>query len=146
MTPMTAMTATPCRHAAPPPLPAEADAAPAAVKKRRCGGCQAMAASPARAMMVVMAIATALATVVALGQLAQGGSGETAGETLFVVAAFNLVFTALFAPLVALFTLRRGFFKAIGSFFGTIFTGIGMTLCLLFSSVVILFALAAVFG
>ncbi|MFI4917439.1 MAG: hypothetical protein ACIAS6_13155 [Phycisphaerales bacterium JB060] len=144
---MTAMNATPCRHAA-PPLPADTDA-PAKVApraKRRCGGCQAVAASPARAMMVVMAIATALATVVAIGQLAEGGSGETAGETLFVVAAFNLVFTALFAPLVALFTLRRGFFRAIGSFFGTIFTGIGLTLCLLFSSVAILYALAAVFG
>ncbi len=133
-----------CCHAAPPPLPAEAEQAPGGSKRR--GRCQAMTASPGRAMMVVMTLATALATVVALGQLADGGSGEQAGETLFIVSAFNLVFTALFAPLVAIFTLRSGFCRAIGSFFSTIFTGIALTLGLLFMSVTILFGLSAVFG
>ncbi|MEQ8317529.1 MAG: hypothetical protein RIE77_03050 [Phycisphaerales bacterium] len=136
-----------CCHAAPPPLPAEAAQTtdvPRDAKRR--GRCQAMTASPGRAMMIVMTLATALATVVAIGQLAEGGSGEQAGETLFVVSAFNLVFTALFAPLVAIFTLRAGFCRAIRAFFGTIFTGIGLTLGLLFMSVVILFGLAAIFG
>lgn len=133
-----------CCHAAPPPLPAEAGDAPREAKRR--GRCEAMTASPGRAMMVVMTLATALATVVAIGQLADGGSGEQAGETLFVVSAFNLVFTALFAPLVAIFTLRTGFCRAIRSFFCTIFTGIGLTLGLLFMSVIILFGLTALFG
>lgn len=138
MTPIT------CRHAAPPPLPAQAGVAPPKATPR-CG-CQSVAASPGRAMVVVMTLATALATVVAIGQLAEGGPGKQAGETLFIVAAFNLVFTALFAPLVAIFTLRRGFCKAVGTFFGTVFTGIALTLGLLFMSVAGLYGLVAVFG
>lgn len=101
-------------------------------------------ASPTRGLVAVMGIATTLALVLALLQLADGQSGNQAANTLFVAAGFNLLFAALYAPLLALFTLRRGVFKAVGAFFVAIGAGVAYTLCLLFASVVVFVALASV--
>lgn len=118
------------------------------VPRRRCGGraCSKLAASPTRGMAIIMSLAATLAIVVSLLQLADGQSGREAATTLYVAAGFNLLFAALYAPLIALFTLRRGFFKAVGALFATIGMGLAYTLGLLFVSAVVLVALSSVLG
>ena len=125
------------------------DARPA--RRRCCGraaskGASKLAASPTRGMAIIMSLAATLALTLAMLQLADGQRGETAANTLFVAGGFNLLFTALYAPLIALFTLRTGFFKAVGALFTTIGTGLAYTLGLLFISAILLVGLSSVFG
>lgn len=101
-------------------------------------------ASPTRGLALVMGIATTLALVLALLQLADGQSGKQAANTLFAAAGFNVLFTAFYAPLLSIFTLRRGVCKAVGAFFVAIGAGVAYTLGLLFTSVVVFVALASV--
>lgn len=146
--------------AAPPPMPAAmtADAAnhgePSA---KRCGRgracakagarkCAKLASSPTRGLVVVMVGATIIATFLAVVQLSQGAPGRMAGNTLFAAAGFNLLFTAMYAPLLALFTIRSGLCRSVGTFFATIFKGLAFTLSLLFISVALIVGLGIVFG
>ncbi len=137
----------PCIAAPPLTAPATIESTPAPAR-RRCvsKSCSKLATSPSRGLAIITSVATTLALILAMLQLADGQPGRDAGNTLFLAAAFNLLFTALYAPLVALFTLRSGFFKAIGALFTTIATGLAYTLGLLFISVVLLVALSNVFG
>lgn len=104
------------------------------------------AASPTRGMAIVMGIASVLALTLAMLQLAEGQTGKTAAQTLYIAAGFNVLFTLLYAPLMAVFTLRTGFFKAIGTLVSTFVSGLAYTLGLLFVSAVVLVGLASVFG
>lgn len=105
-----------------------------------------LAAHPTRGMAVAMGIASALALTVALLQLADGQTGKMAAQTLYVASGFNVLFTLLYAPLIAVFTLRAGFFRAIGALVCTLLSGLAYTLGLLFVSAVVLVGLASVFG
>jgi hypothetical protein len=143
--------------AAAPPLPIshaacaprehhrDQDAPPA---RRRCGrgACSTLASSPTRGMAIIMSLAATAALAIGMLQLADGQPGERAATTLYLAAGFNLLFTALYAPLIALFTLRAGFFKAVGALLTTIAMGLAYTLGLLFISAVLLVALSSVFG
>lgn len=148
------MTAMPI--AAPPPMPAAMPAEPEPSTKR-CGRgracaktgakrCTKLAASPTRGLVVVMVGATVFATILAMVQLSQGTPGRVAANTLFAAAGFNLLFTAMYAPLLGLFTLRSGLCRAIGTFFATIGKGAAFTLSLLFVSVAVLVGLGIVLG
>lgn len=101
-------------------------------------------ASPTRGLALVTGIAATLALVLALLQLADGQGGTAAANTLFAAAGFNVLFTAFYAPLLSIFTLRRGVCKAVGAFFVAIGAGVAYTLGLLFASVLVVVALAAV--
>jgi len=105
-----------------------------------------LAGNSARGMAIVMSIASTLALTLAMLQLADGQAGKAAAQTLYLAAGFNVLFTLLYTPLVALFTLRAGFWRAVRALFGTFFTGLAYTLGLLFVSVVLLVALSSVFG
>ncbi|MEQ8845366.1 MAG: hypothetical protein RIB58_10985 [Phycisphaerales bacterium] len=135
-------------------------AKPAPARRRRCGraapgqvakkqpahAAQKLATRPHRGMAIVMGAAATLSLVVAMLQLADGQAGQTAAETLYLAAGFNVLFTLLYAPLLALLTLRTGFFKALGALVCTFFTGLAATLGLLFISAVLLVALSSVFA
>ena len=146
--------------AAPPPvpslLPAEA-ADHSEPTTKRCGRgrqcaragakkCAKLASSPTRGLVIVMVGATILATLLAVVQLSQGAPGRMAGNTLFAAAGFNLLFTAMYAPLLALFTIRSGLCRSVGTFFSTLFKGVAFTLSLLFISVALLVGLGIVLG
>jgi hypothetical protein len=142
--------------AAPPPMPAAMNAH-AEPSTRRCGRgracakagakkCTKFASSPTRGLVVVMVGATLIATFLAVVQLSQGTPGRMAANTLFAAAGFNLLFTAMYAPLLGLFTLRSGVCKAVGAFFTTIGKGVAFTLSLLFVSVAALVGLGIVLG
>lgn len=145
--------------AAPPPMPAAMTAHDhqGEPKTNRCGRgrscakagakkCAKLASSTTRGLVIVMVGATIIATILAVVQLSQGAPGRMAGNTLFAAAGFNLLFTAMYAPLLALFTIRSGLCRSVGTFFGTIFKGLAFTLSLLFISVAVLVGLGAVFG
>ncbi|UYV12999.1 MAG: hypothetical protein NCW75_01630 [Phycisphaera sp.] len=146
--------------AAPPPMPSVLSAEAADhgdSTAKRCGRgracakagarkCTKMASSPTRGLVVVMVGATVIATILAVIQLSQGAPGRMAGNTLFAAAGFNLLFTAMYAPLLALFTIRSGVCRSVGTFFSTIFKGLAFTLSLLFISVAVLVGLGVVFG
>jgi|GEM_PF-4401235 len=108
--------------------------------------CAKLASSPTRGLVIVMVGATLLATLLAVVQLAQGAPGRMAGNTLFAATGFNLLFTAMYAPLLALFTVRSGFCRAVGTLFSTLFKGLAFTLSLLFISVAVLVGLGIVLG
>ncbi len=146
--------------AAPPPMPAAmtADAADhGEPRASRCGKgracakagakhCAKLATSPTRGLVIVMVGATIIATILAVVQLSQGAPGRMAGNTLFAAAGFNLLFTAMYAPLLGLFTLRSGVCRAVGTFLSTIGRGLAYTLSLLFVSVAVLVGLGVVLG
>lgn len=140
----------PCLTA--PPLPvhhaSHADKRDAKPARRRCGAKTAstLANSPSRGLAIITSLAATLALTVAMLQLAGGHSGTTAAQTLYLAAGFNILFTTLYAPLLALFTLRTGFLKAIGALVATLATGLAYALGLLFISTVLLVAMAGIFG
>lgn len=146
--------------AAPPPMPSVLSAEAADhgdSTPKRCGRgrtcakagakrCAKLASSPTRGLVIVMVGATIIATILAIVQLSQGAPGRMAANTLYAAAGFNLLFTAMYAPLLALFTIRSGLCRSVGTFFGTIFKGLAFTLSLLFISVAVLVGLGVVFG
>ncbi|MEO1279099.1 MAG: hypothetical protein AAFV77_09100 [Planctomycetota bacterium] len=135
----------------PAPFPA-----PAPARRRRCGrtaskkACTKLAASPTRGMAIVMSMATVLAMTIAMLQLVDGsgsgGAGKTAAQTLYLAAGFNVLFTLLYTPLIGIFTLSSGFWRAVRTVFCTFFVGLAYTLGLLFISAAVLVGLATVFG
>ena len=126
--------------------------APAPARRRRCGrtaskkACRKLAASPTRGMAIIMSLATGLALTIAMLQLVDGQTGKTAAQTLYLAAGFNVLFTLLYTPLIGIFTLSSGFWRAVRTVFCTFFTGLAYTLGLLFFSAAVLVGLATIFG
>ncbi len=137
------------------PEATEVSKAPSHRRRRCCGSvckgaskkaCTKLATSPTRGMAFIMSIATVLAMTIAMLQLADGQTGKVAAQTLYIAAGFNVLFTLLYTPLIGIFTLSSGFWRAIRTSFCTFFTGLAYTLGLLFVSAVVLVGLSAVFG